>query len=606
MKRIKTFLSVLLTLCLMLPACAAAEKALAAGKWVSAWTTSTVNSAVKISGLSLQDIIPVRSTIRTELTVSTGGSKLRFCFSNEYGTADITISEAAVAKTNTTGLAKIITDTSVPITFDGEKSVVVPRGETVWSDNVKFETTALEKISVSLFFEDMTYITSAGLSNGRTFLSPGTLMLGTASKVNYAALNASTEINISSGSITYHTIPFLCNIETFANSSDACTAVFIGDSTLVNDTYLNYALRAVNAGADNVSIVNQAVVGNKLLNNGTGLIGSLYGDALVNRFERDALNISGIKYIFVKIGLNDILHQYTKSMANSTPKVSAQDIINGYNELIARAHEKGIKIYFFSKSAWNGYERSFLGQTGDLTWNAEAQAMCDELDKWIKSDNGSDGYIDCSPLARPDDRTKLCPSFTPDGAHLNALGAVALADLIPLEYIGVNSAEAKTAAELLNTDPYAEKREIERTMNKTPSQTETTAPAEENTTVPGQEEPASEPSTTEPVTEAPATEAPTEPTSAAPSTTVPFIPATAAVQDVTLPYQPSETEPSSTIYNYNDLNYEAKDVNYKVNDEEPASIGTDLPIGFILVLFSSIVAASAIIILTIGKKKESF
>ena len=81
--------------------------------------------------------------------------------------------------------------------------------------------------------------------------------------------------------------------------------------------------------------------------------GKTYGDALIDRFERDALNISGVKYIFVKIGLNDILHQFSKSMGNSVPHYSAKAIINGYKELVERAHAKGIKIFFFTKNLMN-------------------------------------------------------------------------------------------------------------------------------------------------------------------------------------------------------------------------------------------------------------
>lgn len=605
MKKTKALLSLLLTVCLLLPLCGiVSEKAGAAGKWVAAWASSTVNGSVKVSGLSLQDIIPSRSTIRTELTVTTGGSSLRFCFSNQYGAAPIRISEAYVAKTDESAKAAIKENAQARITFDGRVYVDVPEGGTVWSDDIAFETEALDKLSVSLYFENMTYITSTGLSGGKTYLAAGSALLGTTSKVKSRVLSGANEITIGSGAITYHAVPFLCKIDTLSNDANACSAVFIGDSTLVNDAYLDYAIRAVNAGTENVGIVNEAIIGNKLLSDGTGLIGKLYGDALVNRFDRDVLSAAGVKYCFVKIGLNDILHQYTKSMAESTPKYNAADIINGYRTLVSFAHNKGIKIYFFTKSAWNGYERSFLGQTGDLTWNAEAQAMCDELDKWIKSNNEADGYIDCSPLADPSDRTKLCPSFTPDGAHLTSLGAIALADLIPLEYIGIKAPNAKTVAQIMNVDPYAEKRNIEKAMEEKKNEPATTAQTEN-------EEPAT--TATAPATDIPTTQLlPTEPFTM-PATTVPFVIPSTSVPDVTAPFTAAYEEPSSyEIYDRgSDFDYKVKNANYVVNDigaEEldVDEIGTETPIGFILILFSSIVAAAVVVILTIGKKKEEF
>lgn len=604
MKKIRTFFSLLLIVCLMLPVCGMlTEKASAAGKWVAAWSSSTVDGSVKISGLSLQDIIPSHSTLRTELTVTTGGSKLRFCFSNQYASAAIRINQASVARTETSAKATIREGTQTPITFGGAAYVDIPAGETVWSDDIVFKTEALEKISVSTYFENLTYITSTGLSGGKTYLAPGSALLGSTSKVNSRTLSGANEVTIGSGAITYHAVPFLCKIDTLSDNANAYAAVFIGDSTLVNDTSLNYAVRAVNAGATNVGIVNEAIIGNKLLSDGTGLIGKLYGDALVKRFERDVLSVSGVKYCFVKIGLNDILHQYTKSMAASTPKYNAADIINGYHTLVSLAHKKGIKIYFFTKSAWNGYERSFLGQTGDLTWNAEAQAMCDELDKWIKGNTEADGFIDCSPLADPSDRTKLCPTFTLDGAHLTTLGSIALADLIPLEYVGVKAPNAKTVAEIMNADPYAEKRSIEKAMEEKKNEPATTADSEKN-------EPTTYPQA--PGTEIPTTQAlPTMPFTTQPTTTVPFIIPTTQTPttDATLPYTFAYEEPSSSqIYNYNDsdIDYGKKNVSYVVNDVDVDEIGTETPIGFILLLFSSIIAAAVIVILTIGKKKEEF
>lgn len=603
MKKLKVVLSLLLTACILLPFGGMfSQQALAAGKWVAAWSTSTVNGSIKISGLSLQDIIPSRSTIRTELTVATGGSKLRFCFSNEYGAASIVINDASVAKTDTNTKAAVLENTLTPITFDDKDYVEIPAGKTVWSDEISFQTEALEKISVSLYFENFTYITSTGLSNGQTYLSTGSALLGSTSRVNNRAFSASSEISIGSGAITYHTVPFLSKIDTCSDKPNACAAVFIGDSTLVNDTYLDYAIRAVNAGADNVGIVNEAIIGNKLLSDGTGMIGKLYGDALIKRFERDVLTAAGVKYCFVKIGLNDILHQFTKSMAKSTPKYSPADIINGYKTLVSLAHSKGIKIYFFTKSAWNGYERSFLGQTGDLTWNAEAQAMCDELDKWIKGNNEADGYIDCSPLADPSDKTKLCPSFTPDGAHLTYLGAIALADLIPLEYIGVKAPNAKTVAEIMNADPYAEKRSIEKALEEKKNEPATVAPENNEPTTNGQA----------PATDIPVTQPlPSQEYTTGVTTTVPFIiPSTEAASTSALFTYAYEEPSSSTIYNYqgSDIDYTKKNVNYVVNDVDldVDEIGSEMPIGFILVLFSSIVAAAVIVILTIGKKKEEF
>ena len=169
----------------------------AASEWVCAWATSIVDSSISIASLSVQDIIPSDGTIRIELKVTAGGEKLRFKFSNEHGSAPITISEATVGRTLGSGEASVERNTFCAITFGGNKSVSVPKGETLWSDPVDFKTEALEAISVSLYFKNTTYITSAGLSNARTFLGLGTLVGNAPSHCYNPKITLPREINIA-------------------------------------------------------------------------------------------------------------------------------------------------------------------------------------------------------------------------------------------------------------------------------------------------------------------------------------------------------------------------------------------------------------------------
>lgn len=323
-------------------------------------------------------------------------------------------------------------------------------------------------------------------------------------------------------------------------------------------------------------------------------MGNLYGDALIDRFERDALNISGVKYIFVKIGLNDILHQFSKSMGDVVPHYSTDDIISGYKDLIKRAHAKGIKIYFFTKSPWKGYERAFLGQTGDIVWNQEMQDMCDELTRWIKKNIYSDGYIDCSPLANPADPYALCPSFTPDGAHLTAIASVALADLIPVSFVGVDK-ELKTSAKLHNVDPYKEKKQIIYDMEH--PEEKTTAKQEEPTTSKREE------STTAKREEATTAKREESTTAQAPVTTVP--------ESTTFPnYIPQEIVTVPVIGDVSATKPQDTPVvtpNYNITDNIPEQIGNGAPIAFLLVLFLVVIISGAVLFLTMGRKnREEF
>ena len=605
MKRISKILSLLLTLALLASSAAGlfAVPANAAGAWVSSWGSSLVNGSISLGSAAFQDIIPAGTTMRTVLTLTTGGTRLCFVFSNQYGSSAVTINAASVARAVSDAGRAIEDGTQKPITFNrGQTSVTIPAGERVMSDYIDFETKALDVIAISTYFENLTYMTSVGLSNGRTYMRRA--LVNRTSQVDNVAFNSSNEVNIGSGAITYHTIPFLERIDTYTPDSSARTAVFIGDSTLVNDTYLYYAKRLVSAGVTNISVINEAIIGNKLLSDGSGIIGNLYGQALIDRFSRDVLKQNGVRFCFVKIGLNDILHQFSKTLGEDTPKHSAQDIIKGYRTLITMCHNQGIKIYFFTKSAWMGYERNFLGSGVDITWTQQEQDMCDELTNWVLTNSEADGYIDCSPLADPSDPRKLCSSFTPDGAHLTDLGSIALADLIPLEYVGVNSSAGRTAAQLTGTNPYAEKNEILARMEAATASP--TQPTYNQPTQSGTEYYYNDPTG--------ATAYEPEGTTAAPATTTttPAAESTTAVNGVTAE---SYTVDPTQVYTEPSYYYEAtganQEVTYNVSVEdvdgnrEAATVGNGVPIAFILFFVVAVVAAVTLVVLTMMKKKET-
>lgn len=591
MNKLKKLTALLLT-ALLIAAPLSIIDASAAGKWVTSWTTSMVNSSVSVAGLSLNDIIPSGSTIRTELSVTTGGTKLRFKFSNQYGNAAYTITESFVAKSAGSGA---ITGNSVRITFNGKNSVTVPAGSTVWSDEISFTTQTLDKISVSSYFADMVYIKTGGLCNGKTYLNTAALA-SNASQCTSEKMTLANQIKITSSTVTYYSVPFLCEIEALSSSSNPKCAVFIGDSTLVNDTYLYYAQRLAAAGVSNISVVNEAIVGNRLLSNCTGsLIGNLFGDSLKTRFERDVLNLKNVKYVFVKIGLNDIIHQYSTSLGPDTPSYTPDDIIEGYKSLITLCHNRGIKIYFFTKSPWNGYSRAFLGSTDDLVWSQDAQDKCDEVNEWIRTNKLADGYIECDELADPSNPTALCPSFTPDGAHLTSLGSIALADLIPLSYVGVNKTGV-TAADINKVDPYAEKKQIQYNMEH----------ASEATTAADTEEPATEATTAEATSEEKKTSSSSENTTsqAIESYSIVINTNTTLAEETaetTTVYTPEYILPSTTTVEKLSPYRDETTTQAQVSVDK---IGSGTGILFILILFLVIIIVGAIVILNVTKKKE--
>ncbi len=410
------------------------------GKWIAGWGTSPVDFYISLKDylkkdISLFNVLKAGTTTRTEFTVTASGKMIRLSFSNEYGKTPVTIDAVSIARTEPVEPAGIIGGTAQNVTFDGGKtSLTIPAGKTVVSDEIEFPTSALEKLSVSMFFENQTVVNTSGLYSAVTYTSKKVKY----SQINKSSLRSPKKLCLSSGTMACNFIPFLCGIDVLSESENAYSIVMFGDSTFCNDAFIHLTERILSAGHTDISVVNKSISGNKLLHQGGGLIGNFYGDSAISRFERDVLNQAGVKTVIIKLGINDITHPNILSMKGKVPTVTAKQITDGYTLLAERAHEKGIKVYLSKIAPWNGYEREILGKKGDLTWTKDQYDYCCEVNRWIENNDVCDGFIDTDELADPNDITRLYRPFTTDCMHFSPLGAIAFSDIIDLPILGID------------------------------------------------------------------------------------------------------------------------------------------------------------------------
>ena len=454
MKRIRKTMCLLLTVLMLAGIIPMGMTASAATyNWAGSWGSPAIESGVTLGedeGIHLQDFIPAGSTLRTTVTPTIGGTQIRLKFSNLFGRKAITIDAASVAHTGETDDV-VIASSITPVTFNGGyKSVTIAAGSEIYSDAIPFTTKALEKISISTYYKKTTTIYTEGLYGGTTYLAAS---LGDRTQQE-TMTSVATRLDFTSGTITYHTIPFLTRVDVYAEN--AYSVVLLGDSTVTNDMYLYLAQKLHGNGIHNVGVVMSGIIGNALLRKGTGLIGKVYGVSLLERAKRDAFDVAGVKYIIVKIGVNDVLHPMLDSNKGKLPMMTASEIIEGYKELSAQASAENVKMYLCTRTPFKGYERAFMGSK-DLTWTQEGEDILQEINSWVKVTatrlNYYDGYINLDNLRDPKDNAKLRDHMTSDGAHLTPYGQIAAVDLIPEAAYGVYR-ELTDVATILKIDPY--------------------------------------------------------------------------------------------------------------------------------------------------------
>src|SRR6516225_7130752 len=98
-------------------------------------------------------------------------------------------------------------------------------------------------------------------------------------------------------------------------------------STLnVNDRWMNALSRRLhNAYGNKISIVNEAIAGNRVVN--PVVANSTAGPAAVDRLDRDVLGLSGLTHVIWLEGINDI-----------GACTTTDAIIAGYKDVVGRLH----------------------------------------------------------------------------------------------------------------------------------------------------------------------------------------------------------------------------------------------------------------------------
>jgi lysophospholipase L1-like esterase len=354
-------------------------------------------------------------TIRQVVRPSIGGSSVRLRLSNLFGARPVTIGPVRVAKD--AGESAIQPGTDRAATFGGKPTVTIAQGADVLSDPVAFPVAALEQLAISLYVVD----------SGKASTWHGVGM-----QTAYIANGDVTAAPKLTASETDTSRYFLTDVEVAA-TADARTIVVIGDSITdgVGSTgdrnkrwpdALAERLQADPALAS-IAVVNSGIAGNRLLNDASS---PFVGPSLLSRFERDALSKPGVRWIVLLSGSNDI----SAADMLDTPKnrVSAQQLIEGMQQLVARAHAAGIKVYGATLLPNAGVQKPFV-QT------REARARRNELNAWIRSSGAFDAVVDFERLmgdpARPD---HLAPVYdSGDHLHPNDAGYKAMAAAIDLQ-----------------------------------------------------------------------------------------------------------------------------------------------------------------------------
>lgn len=377
-------------------------------RFLGTWTASP--QAPLSEGTSAQGF--ENETLRLMTRTSVGGHGVRIRLSNAFGEAPVTFDRVSLG-IRAEG-ATIAPGTLQEVTFGGDSSVTIPPGARVISDPVDQQVAAEQDLAVNLYTESAT--------------GPATWhQLET--KTSY--VSAGDYTGTTSGDAFTTSVPqwfFLEGVEVVAPNKEGAIVCFgnsitdgHGSTFDANATYPDVLAERINEHHGlRKSVLNAGISGNRVLNNS-----SSFGENALARFDRDVLTQTGVTDIILLEGINDIGFERNEGPEyQPATSVTAEEIIDGYQQLIRRAHAQGIRIFGGTLTPFKG--AAYYYEEGEQKRQA--------VNEFIRTSGEFDGVIDFDKAIRdPADPQRVLPKYdSGDNLHPSDAGYRAMAEAVDL------------------------------------------------------------------------------------------------------------------------------------------------------------------------------
>ena len=371
--------------------------------WVGTWTTAPqlVEPHNMPPAPGLTD-----NTIRQIVRVSVGGEEVRLRFSNAFSKSPVEMKLAAIAQVSEGG--SIDVSSQKLLKFNKNESVTMNPGGEVYSDPINFNLKSGSLIAITIHFgQTSPDVTGHPGSRTTSFILPGN---------NIASADFS-------GSIKTDHWYVIQGIDVKASKNSKAVAVLGNSITDGRGSGTNKQNRwpdilsaklLANESTKNIGVLNLGIGGNCVVRGGLG-------PTALERFDRDILSQSNVRWLIILEGINDIGSIKTDEQADKI----AKELIRAYDEMITKAHAKGILVYGatilpFAKSFYDTPQR---------------QKARDAVNEWIRNSGKFDAVIDFDKIMRnPYDVITILPDMHDgDFLHPNEAGYRRMGENVDLE-----------------------------------------------------------------------------------------------------------------------------------------------------------------------------
>lgn len=334
---------------------------------------------------------------------SIAGSELRLRLSSPFGDAAVLIGAVHVAiRRAGAGVAR---GSDRTVHFNGNGRVTIGPGMVIVSDPIDLALPPHTDVAVSLYLPGDSGAPSAHDGYHTSYIASGDV-------------TASPDMR---GAVTAPVYYWLEGIDVMAPASAGLVVAF-GDSitegyqsTADTDrdwpSMLSKRLAAFRKTRQ-IAVANMGISSNRLLHNGDGASG-------LARFDRDVLGQPGARWLVLLLGINDI------GVSFMDP-VTADEIIDGYHQIIEQAHAHGLKVIGGTLPPYEGADY----------FKPAGEEMREAVNTWIRNSHAFDAVVDFDAVTRdPAHPTRLRAAYdSGDHLHPNDAGYAAMADAFDLSF----------------------------------------------------------------------------------------------------------------------------------------------------------------------------
>lgn len=300
----------------------AGAPAIAQEAWRPAWTAAAAPARFDVDAakapIGYQD-----QTIRQDLRMGMAAKAVRLRISNEVGAEPLALDGMTAAGPD---------GRLVPVTFGGARDIVVPVGVALVSDPLPIKLKRADLLSVSLHAPGPT---RGVVRRTAVRLGPGNAPISDAVTVERRQSFISAVYGLSDK-------PPAVVVALGDSITEGATSTLGADADW--PSALGRRLEAACPGA--YVVVNAGISGNQVVRDGRS-------PNVRARLDRDVLSLPGVTQVVLIEGINDIRHDGDPAH----PGRSAEEVIAGYRQIIARLHLRGIKIIGGTLTAFGGSER---------------------------------------------------------------------------------------------------------------------------------------------------------------------------------------------------------------------------------------------------------